>query len=147
MLVHSAPDTVRYGALEIAFKKFAGDLGPYSLGEIRNRGGRPAQGCDFLRRAAGEEKNWHTWLVREKIGAMPARSAAARLDRLIARYSADAITRDPLGSRSKIHSFRGLTTGCYDVKKMCRRRRRRRFLWPNFLGQIKKLRAGDGAIP
>ena len=32
--------TVRDGALEIAFKKSAGELGPDFLAEIRNRGGR-----------------------------------------------------------------------------------------------------------
>ena len=32
--------TVKYCALEIAFYKFAGEMCPDSLGEIRNRGGR-----------------------------------------------------------------------------------------------------------
>jgi hypothetical protein len=40
--------TVRYFALEIAFKKSAGDLGPDFLGQIRNRGGRP-RGPRFLK--------------------------------------------------------------------------------------------------
>ena len=44
--------TAKYGALEIAFKKFAGELGPDSLGEIRNRGRRSGR-HKKSRRAAG----------------------------------------------------------------------------------------------
>ena len=40
--------TVKYGALRIAFKKSGGDLGPNSLGQTRNQGGR-AEGPRFLR--------------------------------------------------------------------------------------------------
>ena len=46
--VHLVLNTVRCFALEIAFKKSAGDLGLDSLGEIRNRGRRPA-GPRFLK--------------------------------------------------------------------------------------------------
>ena len=50
MLVEkSEKSTVRYGALGIAYKEFAGDLGPNSLAQIRNRGGRSG-GPRFLRR-------------------------------------------------------------------------------------------------
>ena len=51
-VIHGASHTVKYGALRIAFKKFAGDFCPDSLGQIRNQGGRPA-GPPFPKAVAG----------------------------------------------------------------------------------------------
>ena len=47
--------TVRDGALEIAFKKFAGGLGPDSLARIRNQGRRSEGLLEVKRRAAGAQ--------------------------------------------------------------------------------------------
>ena len=47
--------TVRDGALEIAFKKFAGGLGPDSLARIRNQGRRSEGLLEIKRRAAGAQ--------------------------------------------------------------------------------------------
>ena len=53
MPAHDCIGTVRDGALGIAFKKSAGDLGADPLGQIRNRGRRPLADTFLNRRAGG----------------------------------------------------------------------------------------------
>ena len=57
--------TVRDGALGIAFKKSAGDLGADSLGQIRNRGRRPLADT-FLNRRAGGALNFSDFCGRKQ---------------------------------------------------------------------------------
>ena len=63
--------TVRDGALGIAYKEFAGDLGPNSLVQIRNQGGRPA-GPRFLK-ARRRRRNFGplSGLLRSKLERPP----------------------------------------------------------------------------